>query len=182
MEIVLAIIVTAAVIFFGALISLGNERQRKAIDALREQAVLWAVQDLQIERERLARDVRVDDPLAWLNRTASKICGSGTNLQIVEVLDEPRALICVNGDRRGKVIFSPISPNEIRQSHRYKRSRLSQYSDRNPLHSLPQDRIVYEFSVLNCGILFDLELSLAWKGLTGQQTDRLERMWMYLVA
>ena len=66
-EIILALVVAVAVIFFGALISAGNERQRKAIDALSEQVVFWAVQDLRIKRERLARDVRVDDPLRWLN-------------------------------------------------------------------------------------------------------------------
>jgi len=68
MELVLAIVVVVAVIFFGALISMGNERQRKAIDELREQTALWAMQDLRIKRERLARDVRVDDPLSWLNK------------------------------------------------------------------------------------------------------------------
>ncbi len=59
MEIILAIVVAAAMIFFGALISIGNERQRKAIDALREQTELWAMQDLRIKRERLVREVRV---------------------------------------------------------------------------------------------------------------------------
>ncbi len=63
MEIILAIVVGVAVIFFGALISAGNERQRKAIDGLREQVVLWAIQDLRIKRENLACDVHVDDPL-----------------------------------------------------------------------------------------------------------------------
>lgn len=43
MEIILAIVVAAAVVFFGALISMGNERQRRAIDELREQVVMWAV-------------------------------------------------------------------------------------------------------------------------------------------
>ena len=37
MEIILAIVVASAVIFFGALISMGNERQRKSIDNLRDQ-------------------------------------------------------------------------------------------------------------------------------------------------
>ena len=114
MEIVLAIVVVIAVIFFGALISMGNERQRKAIDELREQTVLWAIQDLHIKRERLAREVRVDDPLGWLNRMTSKVCGYDLNLQVVEAIDEPRALICVTGDG-SKVVFSPLSPGEIRR-------------------------------------------------------------------
>jgi hypothetical protein len=65
MEIILAIVVATAVIFFGALISAGNERQRKAIDNLREQTSLWAMQDLRIKRERLAREVHMNDPLGW---------------------------------------------------------------------------------------------------------------------
>ena len=64
MEIILAIVVGVAVIIFGALISMGNERQRKAIDSLREQVVLWAMQDLRIKREGLARDVHVEIRLA----------------------------------------------------------------------------------------------------------------------
>ena len=67
MEIILAIVVASAVIFFGALISMGNERQRKAIDGLREQVVLWAVQDLTIKREKLSRSVSVANPLEWFN-------------------------------------------------------------------------------------------------------------------
>lgn len=72
MEILLAIVVVSAVIFFGALISMGNERQKKAIDDLREQVSLWAMQDLRIKHEGHARDVRIDDPLGWLNTLATK--------------------------------------------------------------------------------------------------------------
>ncbi len=93
MEIILAIVVGIAVIFFGALISMGNERQRRAIDALREQTVLWAMQDLRIKRERLARDVRVDDPIAWLNKIYSRVCNIEASLQIVEAFDGPRAFV-----------------------------------------------------------------------------------------
>ena len=39
-------------VFFGALISVGNERQRKAIDGIREQASFWAEQDLRLKRAR----------------------------------------------------------------------------------------------------------------------------------
>jgi hypothetical protein len=181
MEIVLAIVVVVAVIFFGALISIGNERQRKAIDELREQTVLWAIQDLRIKRERLAREVKVDDPLGWLNRITSKVCGHDLNLQVVEAFDEPRALICVTGEG-GKVVFSPLSPGEIRNIKRDRRSRLSQFADRNPLLSLPRNANTYELSVLNGGLLFDLELPLSWKGLTGNNIDEMGIMWMYIIS
>ena len=177
MEIVLAIVVIAAVVFFGALISMGNERQRKAIDGLREQTVLWAMQDLRIKRERLARDVRIDDPRAWLNKLLGNVCNFNASLQVVEVFDGPRALFCASGDE--KLIFSPLSPTSIRRMMGEKRSRISQYADRNPLFALPRKVTVYEISVLNGGILFDLELPIAWQALTGQNVDQMERIWVY---
>lgn len=80
MEIILAIVVGVAVIFCGALISMGNERQRRAIDDLREQVVRWAIQDLRIKHERLARDVRIDDPLDWLNKSGDPSMRPGPEL------------------------------------------------------------------------------------------------------
>jgi len=180
METSLALVVIATVIFFGALISLGNERQRKAIDGLREQTVLWAMQDLRIKRERLARDAKVDNPLGWFNKIASKVIGLDLNVQFEEAFDEPRALICASGDGGDKVVFSPLSPNEIRRMKRDRRSRLTQYIDPNPLLSLLRGIKTYQISVLNGGILFDLELPLAWKGLTGQDINLMERLWIYV--
>ncbi len=179
MELILAIVVAAAVIFFGALISIGNERQRKAIDALREQIELWAVQDLLIKRERLVREVRVDDPLAWLNQVVTKVSGLVMNLQSVEYLEEANTLLCMSGDHETRIFVSPFSPKEIQRIKRERRSRLSQFDKNNPLLFLSRTTIAYEFSVLNAGILFDLELQLAWKGLTGREIDQHEKLWMY---
>lgn len=36
-----------------------NERQRKAIDGLREQVVLWVVQDLRVKCEKPARNAEM---------------------------------------------------------------------------------------------------------------------------
>ena len=182
MEIVLAFVVVAAVIIFGALISMGNERQRRAIDDLREQIVLWAMQDLRIKRERFARDVRIDDPLDWLNRTVTKIWGYDLNLQAVEAYDEPQTLICTSEDGANRVAFALRSPGEIRQISHGRRNRLSKFADQNPLLSLPRGATAVEFSALNCGMLFDLELPIAWKRLAGQEVEHIERMWMYMIT
>ena len=178
MEIILAIVVSAAVIIFGALISRGNERQRKAIDALREHTESWAVQDLLIKRERLAREVRVEDPLVWLSRVATRVSGLDLNLQLVEAYAEPRALLCMAGDQNSRILFSPLSQKEIQRMKRGKRSRLSGIGETNPLLSLPNKVVADELSILNAGILFDLELQLAWKGLTGQSVGHLEKLGM----
>ena len=144
MEILLAIVVASAVIFFGALISMGNERQKRAIDSLREQVVLWSMQDLKIKRERLAQKVQIDDPIDWLNKRVGKVCGYESSLQFVEAFDWPVALICTSINGGDKIIISPSSPSEIRRMMKEKRSRLSQYADRNPLFALPRNISVYE--------------------------------------
>ena len=182
MELMLAIVVIAAVLFFGALISIGNERQRKALDELNESTKYWAMQDLRIKRERLARDVHIADPLGWLNRIAAKAYGRNLNFQLIEAYENPHAVICTDGEAGSKVIFTLLSPTEIRTMKRAKRNRLSQYADRNPLLSLPRGATVFECSVLNSGILFDLELPLAWKGLTGNTVDEMGIMWIYTLS
>lgn len=182
MELILAIVVAAAVIFFGALISAGNERQRKAIDGLREQVVLWAVQDLRIKREKLARNVEMTNPIEWLNKTITKAYGLNLNLQTIEFFDYPQALLCASADGRTKVLLSPLAPAEIQQVKRSRRSRLFQYGENHPLLSLTRRVPAYEFSVLNSNLLFDVELPLAWAGLTNQETSSLERLWMYMLT
>ncbi|HMM97397.1 MAG TPA: hypothetical protein PKC99_00185 [Anaerolineales bacterium] len=180
MEIVLAIMVMTAVIFFGALISMGNERQRKAIDDLREQTMLWAMQDLRIKRERLARDVQSPDPLIWLNSIAAKVCGCDLNMQIIEAFDEPRSLACTCGDGTSKIVFTPLSPVDLRNIRSNKHNRLVQFAGHNPLLSLPRDVKVFEISMLNGGLLFDIELPLVWKSLTGHTLVGRDRLWAFM--
>jgi hypothetical protein len=168
------------VIFFGALISMGNERQRRAIDNLREQTELWAMQDLRIKRDKLARDVRVEDPIAWLNKVVAKASGLDLNLQIVESYDEPRVFVFISESQGRKILFSPLSLNEIKRIKSERRSKLSKFSNDNPLLSLPRNTSACKISVLNAGIMFDLELKMAWKELTGQSDDQPEGLWMYI--
>jgi hypothetical protein len=70
-----------------------------------------------------------------------------------------------------KVVFTPYSSNEIRAMKRTKNNRLFQYANQNPLLSIPKGAMAFECSSFNNGLLFDLELSLAWKSLTGNNTD-----------
>ena len=179
MEIILAIVMAFAVIFFGALISMGNERQRKAIDGLREQVVLWALQDLKLKREQLARTVQVPDPLGWLNKTTSKVYGYDLKLQVLEVFEEPQSLVCTSGDGSVRIVFSPLSPTDLRRIKDGKQNRLSQFTRHHPLLLLPKNADVHELSVLNGGPFFDLELTLVWKALTNHDLEIATRLWAY---
>ncbi len=49
-----------------------------------------------------------------------------------------------------------------------------------PLLHLPPNMAAHELSILNCGMFFDLELPLAWKALTDQHVEQMERLWMYV--
>ena len=179
MEIILAIGVASAVIFFGALISMGNERQRKAIDGLREQVVFWAIQDLMIKREQLAQTVQIPDSLGWLNKAVSNVCGYDPQLHVNEMFESPQSLVCTAGDGNTTVIFSPLSPTELHRIKRGKQNRLTQFAGHNPLLFLPKRVNVHDLSVLNAGHLFDLELVVVWKVLTGQHLESTTRLWMY---
>ena len=179
MELLLALAVITAVIIFGALISMGNERQRRAIEELREQVVLWAIQDLRIKRERLAREVRVDDPLEWLNQVVSRMTGNNMVLTVSEFFEDPQVLVCTTGESR-TVALSPASPKDIRRFQQAAKSKLSRVGNVHPLMSLPRNIEILELSMLNGGLLFDLELEIAWRGLTGRQINQEESLFMYI--
>ncbi len=179
METLLAIVVASAVIFFGALISMGNERQRRALDNLREQVVLWAVKDLQIKREELARDVKVEHPLGWFKNVLSKACNLEGDLQLVEVFESPAVMVCTYSESGKNIILTSLSPDAIRRLAHEKHSRITKSADGNPLLTIPRSATVKEVSVLNGGFLFDLELPLAWKGLTGWDVLHMDRLWVY---
>ena len=179
MDAIFAILVLGVVILFGALISAGNERQRKAIDGIREQAAQWAMQDLRLKREHLARDVKVDDPVVWLNRVVAKVVGEDLELVVTEILDNPKALMCMTSGGQ-KMVLSPFSSDEVfRVAHRHG-SRLSQVGIVHPLRDLSKCSEKIEVTILNAGLLFDQELQIAWKLLYTSDTNVPERLWLYL--
>lgn len=179
MEIILAIVVASAVIFFGALISMGNERQRKAIDGLKEQVVLWAVQDLKVKRTKLAENFTVRDPIAWFNEIIYKIQHQYLNIKIVEFVSESQSLICISKDNRTKVVITPFSPHDIKKMKRRYSGRLSQYSNQNPLLSLPHNTTSHLVTILDGGMFFDLELQSAWRAISNNEFNGLSQIWIY---
>ena len=178
MDAVFAILVLGAVVFFGALISAGNERQRKALEGIREQAAQWAMQDLRLKREKLAREVKVDDPVAWLNQVVEKVYGENMDLTVLEVFNDPQALVCSSDDGR-KVVFSPASPTEIHRLKQKRKSKLSYPSNSHPLMNLPKGVQHAEISILNGGFFFDLEFSFVWKGLANTNIEPIRPLSLY---
>jgi hypothetical protein len=177
MEMVLALAVVIAVIIFGGLISVGNERQRKALDGIREQAALWALQDLRLKREKLARDVKVDDPVKWLNTVITKAFGEVLDLNVTEVFDTPQTLVCMDKNTQ-RVLLSLASPGDIRRMKRERKNKLLRVNS-HPLLNLPERMEQVEISILNGGIMFDLELLAAWETLSGRKIAGIDKIWVY---
>ncbi|HNC47201.1 MAG TPA: hypothetical protein PLU80_23715 [Acidobacteriota bacterium] len=180
MEILLAIVVASAVIFFGALISMGNERQRRAIDSLREEIVRWSEQDLLIKREKLSLVVQVPDPLNWFGRLASKVAGMNLNLYQAELHENINVLSFLVENTSERVLFTTSSPADIRRLNaKEKRDQLHDVTV-NPLHSLPRNVMIRRISLGNGGFMFDLQFPLAWKALTGKEPEQGKEVWLYL--
>ncbi len=78
MDILIGTSLLIAIVLLGALITAGNERQRKALDGIREQVEAWAQEDILIKREKVARSIQVEAPLAWLEKDCSRCFGSGS--------------------------------------------------------------------------------------------------------
>lgn len=179
MDAVFALLVLGAVIFFGALISAGNERQRKALEGIRKQAAQWAMQDLRLKREKLARDVKVGDPVDWLNQVVAKVYGENLRLTVTEVFENPQALVCTAKDGR-KVVFSLMSPEDIQQMKRERKNRLARIENTHPLKVLSQKTKHLEITILNAGLMFDLELSIVLEKITPSVSVSHGRLWMYI--
>jgi hypothetical protein len=67
------------------------------------------MQDLRLKRGKLARTLRVDDPLEWLNKVVTKVMGR-TSVSKVEAFGEPALLIRESKKRSDKFVFIPLSP------------------------------------------------------------------------
>jgi hypothetical protein len=181
LDMIFAVSVVSGVIFFGALLSIGNERQRRAIDGIREQASYWAEQDLRLKRARAAHEVQVDDPRAWLAGIISRVLGESP---VVTALlpwenDDARAMVAVCSDGR-RWVMTPLQPRRFIQAIRPRsRSRLQQ-AEVGVLGDHPKRVPVHELSIVTAGAFFDIEAAKAWQQVTGAPLGA-ERMYLFEV-
>lgn len=175
MDIFLGIVVVMAVIVFGALISMGNERQRKAIDDLREKVIAWAIQDIRIKREKVKQEIKIGDPMQWLNQKIAEVYGDDFGLTLVQIVGESAGLLC-SGKEGLQIVVSPLSKEQIFGK---RQSRLGAMSVGQSQLSLEKKAEIFELSILNAGMFFDLEANLAWQSLTGKSL-KTEKLIVYL--
>lgn len=181
LDVLFALSVLAAVIFFGALISVGNERQRRAIDGIREQASFWAEQDLRLKRARAMRDVRVADARVWLNGVTARILG--TSPQVLSLnpwqANGLKAVVCPCQDGR-KLVLTPIPPDQFVKGVQIKGSSRLAKAEVGLLGDHPKRVPVHDMNIVTCGPFFDLEAKLAWQQVCGNPLDA-ERLYLFEV-
>ena len=182
LEIVLTVTVVAAVVLVGLLISIGNERQRKALEGVRESLKEWAISDLKIKRARAEQEIFIEEPILWLDSKAASVLGSEPGIRdTVQVIQYPRA-IEVETSEGSLLVFSPLEPEVFRRICGNSRDHSGLLNEgSNILGKRPHKSEAYELSALNAGIFFDVELNQVWKRLTGAGLEA-DRLWMYSVG
>jgi hypothetical protein len=158
-----------ALFLLGALLALANERQRQAIDGLRQQVEAWAEQDIRLKREKLARQIAVSDPLAWLEKTAAQALGSAPRLVSVAPWqkDNLTALVAVCQDGR-RLVFSPLPRDRFLKAIQLKGRGVLTQAETGLLGDKPKQAQHQELSVLTSGMFFDLEAAQVWQAVAGQ--------------
>ncbi len=181
LEITFACAILVVLVALGAMISMGNERQRKALQGLREQVQAWTEQDIRLKREKLSREIVVEDPRAWIETTAARLLGSLPGLTTLTPweCEGGQALVGLCKDGR-RLVFTPVPQAKFLQMVGANRKGKLAQMDVTILGDNPKRTPVYELSVVNAGLFFDLEDNQVWTQITGQQLVA-DHLWMYEV-
>jgi hypothetical protein len=181
LDTIFAVSVLAAVIFFGALISVGNEHQRQAIDSLREQTIHWAEADLRLKRIHVLHTQWVESPKEWLDRVLTRLLGASPVLLSISPWhqNEVKAIVGVCKDGRHMVV-TPVQPARFIKALTAKpRSRL-QKAEVGLLGDHPRRVPVHELNIVTAGEFFDLEAATAWQKAMGSRLE-IERLYLFEV-
>ena len=176
MDYFVAVLVLAAVIVFGALITIGNERQKRELAHIREVEEQWAEQDLRIKRGKLSRETSIEDPVAWLSTAMTKALEVPVVLVGKEVFENPDAVSLTDSESGRRFVFTLLPPAHIKKLSKQRKS--NRLGTLHPLLPMKRGVEVTELNMLNGGLLLDLELPHAWKALAGKETSA-EKLWAY---
>ena len=169
MDILIGTSLLIAIVLLGALMTAGNERQRKALDGIREQVEAWAQEDILIKREKVARTIQVEAPLAWLEKIAAGVLGQAPGIMSATSWEKDGLLaliaICNDGSR---LIFTPVPYDRFLKSIRLKKRGALAQAETSLLGDKPDKVSHYDLSVLTSGMFFDIEAAQAWQALSGQ--------------
>jgi hypothetical protein len=180
-ELLLTVAVVASVVFFGALITRGNERQRRSIDKLHVAYKQWALHDLRIKRGVAGHQIKIEDLTAWLRKVTAQAFGRETIVMDFHKHEAPVVSVeFLDASTGSTVVCALESPDEMKTILKKKRPTLAGDLRTNPIFRVGKKTSAVELSLLNAGVMFDMELPVAWNMLTGHHTTA-ETLWAYIL-
>ena len=180
-ELLLTVAVVASIVFFGALITRGNERQRRSIEKLHTAYKQWAMHDLRIKRGVAGNQIKIEDLTAWLKKVTAQAFGRETIVLDYYRHESPIPSIEFHDASTGNTVVCALeSPDEVKTILKKKRPTIAGDLRTNPIFRFGKKTQAVELSLLNAGMLFDLELPIAWEALAGRQTEA-GTLWAYIL-
>lgn len=181
MDILLGTSLLIAIVTLGALLTAANERQRKALDGIREQVEAWAQEDILIKRDKVARSIQIESPLAWLENTAARVLGFAPVLLSTSLWEKDGVTavvaICNSGAR---LVFTPSPRERFLQTVKLKKRGALAQAETGLLGDKPEKVTCHDLSVVTSGMFFDIEAAQVWQALTGK-TMPAKRLAMFEV-
>lgn len=169
MDILIGTSLLIAILLLGALLSAANERQRVALDGIREQVEAWAQEDILIKRENIVRSTPLESPMEWLERIAAGALGLAPGILSTSIWekDELVALIalCKDGSR---LVFTPTPRERFLKAVRLKKRGALTQADSGLLGDKPEKVAHYDLSVVTSGMFFDIEAARLWPLFSGK--------------
>ena len=154
--IVLAGLLIAGFALLGALITLGNARQARAIREVGEVLHEWAIRHIQLSRATAAQAIRIEDPMAWLQEALARLPLPDGMAQPLIPERQGRGWILFRGSAGRLLLIRPeLDPAPLERGSRFAAPVL-------PRGALRKARVL-ELSPVTAWPTFDLELVQAWR-------------------
>lgn len=170
MDILLGTSLLIAIVLLGALLTAANERQRKALDGIREQVEAWAQEDILVKRDKVARSIASESPLAWLERVSAGALGLAPGILSTERWEKDGLVavtaVCKDG---GRLVFTPAPRERFLKTVKLKKRGALTRAETGLLGDKPEKVPHYELSVVTSGIFFDIEAAWAWPLFSGEK-------------
>lgn len=174
-------VMVASLIVLSLLISLGNERQRLALDGIRKEVEDWSKNDLRLKRGTMSHETNIQDPAVWLASATSKALGTPVHLTGMDVHEGPTVVSFQDGESGSRMVYSLMEPGLMkRMATRRKKKTDKMNISSHPLKSWNRNIATAQLNILNAGIVFDLELPKAWQSMANEATDS-EVLWLYVL-
>jgi hypothetical protein len=137
--------------------------------------------DLRMKRGIASNQIKIDDLTAWLRKVTAQAFGRETIVMDFYKHEYPVVSVEFLDASTGNMVVCALeSPDEVKTILKKKRPTIAGDLRTNPIFRLGKKTPAVELSLLNAGMLFDLELPVAWDVLTGRTTEATT-LWAYIL-